>query len=310
MADDADDAQQSESAPDPLKKLRGLREAAGREIDGLARELHVDRSVLQSLEEGDYERLGAPVFVKGHLRRYAAAVGADGDQLVAEFDACHADDAPPPVVPDKPQLRKSLLAPMWVWSVLVLAIVIIIVLVIFFLTGSSEPATSRAVPTTTPVRAEAPAETTSTESDTAAATTATRPAANTALSIPDPAPALGTAGAAESASNAADVSVASAATDTARPERPAPGTATSTAGVLELRYSAECWTEIRDARGRILYSGTAAAGQERRLRGTPPFQVVLGNRRAVTLILDGAEVPIPASAIRGRTARFAIPPRS
>ncbi len=39
------------------------------------------------IEQEDYERLPAEVFVKGFLRSYAAAVGADGDEAVLRYES-------------------------------------------------------------------------------------------------------------------------------------------------------------------------------------------------------------------------------
>ncbi len=55
----------------PAVSLREAREARGISVDDVVRELNLSREVVLGLEAGDYEFLGAPVFVKGHLRRYA-----------------------------------------------------------------------------------------------------------------------------------------------------------------------------------------------------------------------------------------------
>ncbi len=69
----------------------GARLRAGRERMGLtqlqmAEKLHVDPKVVESLEAERFDALGAPVFVRGHLKRYADFIGenalaARGDLL-------------------------------------------------------------------------------------------------------------------------------------------------------------------------------------------------------------------------------------
>jgi len=64
----------------------GTRLRAGRERKGLtvlqaAEKMHVDSKILESLESEDFEALGAPVYVRGHLRHYAELVGERADEL-------------------------------------------------------------------------------------------------------------------------------------------------------------------------------------------------------------------------------------
>ena len=61
--------------------LRQARESAGLGISEVAAKMRVPVRVVESLEAGDWERLGAPVFVRGKLRSYAQAVGIDQDAL-------------------------------------------------------------------------------------------------------------------------------------------------------------------------------------------------------------------------------------
>ena len=57
------------------QRLRAAREAAGRTVDEIAHELHLDRTVIIALESDDFEILGAAVFIKGYLRSYARLLG-------------------------------------------------------------------------------------------------------------------------------------------------------------------------------------------------------------------------------------------
>ncbi|MGN6451899.1 MAG: helix-turn-helix domain-containing protein, partial [Steroidobacteraceae bacterium] len=62
-------------------RLRGAREQRGLTLLQAAERLHVDARVLQALEAEDFGALGADVYVRGHLRRYAEAVGESGLEL-------------------------------------------------------------------------------------------------------------------------------------------------------------------------------------------------------------------------------------
>ena len=270
-----------ETPRDPLKRLRSLREAAGREVEGLARELHIDASLLRALEAGDFERLGAPVYVKGHLKRYAQAVGANADELLADYDALHASDTPPPVVPSKPSARPPALIPAWVWLVVGLGVVLAALLAGFVLGGNEAPA----------VRRDAPPPAAESEPVTVDATA--QPLVTGTLPLPPQS---------EPAPPPAAEPTAAAVTEVPVPE-PAPS------GILnvQLRYSDDCWTEVRDTSGRVLFSGTGRAGVTESVSGQGPLTIVVGNRNAVSIDVDGVPFAIPTGAVRRRTARFTVP---
>src|SRR5689334_8328698 len=62
-------------------RLRSAREQRGLTLLQAAERLHVDARILQALETEDFAALGADVYVRGHLRRYAEAVGESALQL-------------------------------------------------------------------------------------------------------------------------------------------------------------------------------------------------------------------------------------
>ena len=74
-------------------RLRQAREAAGLGIAEVAARMRVPARVVTSLEEGQWERLGAAVYVRGHLRSYARVVGLAEDELPV------ADELPPVAPP-------------------------------------------------------------------------------------------------------------------------------------------------------------------------------------------------------------------
>jgi cytoskeleton protein RodZ len=62
-------------------RLRAARERKGLTVLQAAEKLHVDPRVLDALEAEDFASLGADVYVRGHLRRYADLTGEEGAQL-------------------------------------------------------------------------------------------------------------------------------------------------------------------------------------------------------------------------------------
>lgn len=63
-------------------RLRQAREAAGLTLEAVGQQLHMPVQVVKSLEDEQWQRLGAPVFVRGQLRSYARLLKVDiGDIL-------------------------------------------------------------------------------------------------------------------------------------------------------------------------------------------------------------------------------------
>jgi cytoskeleton protein RodZ len=75
-------------------RLRAAREARGLTILQAAEKLHVDARILEALEAEDFASLGAAVYARGHLRRYAELVGEQPAELQALFPATAAASGP------------------------------------------------------------------------------------------------------------------------------------------------------------------------------------------------------------------------
>ena len=84
-------------------RLRAARERAGLSLLQAAEKLHVDSAVVEALETENFGALGAPVFVRGHLRRYAELVQESGEELNQLYAA--SKSAPPP--PDLTRIPTS-----------------------------------------------------------------------------------------------------------------------------------------------------------------------------------------------------------
>jgi len=73
-------------------RLRSAREARGLTTLQAAEKLHVDPRMLEALEAEDFAALGAAVYVRGHLRRYAELIG----EQYAELQSLYSGGAPAP----------------------------------------------------------------------------------------------------------------------------------------------------------------------------------------------------------------------
>ena len=70
----------------PGARLRAAREGQGLSIEEVADRLRLNEALVLAMEEDRFGLLGAPVFARGHLKNYAALVGAPEREVMAEFD--------------------------------------------------------------------------------------------------------------------------------------------------------------------------------------------------------------------------------
>jgi cytoskeleton protein RodZ len=83
-------------------RLRAARERRGLTVLQAAEKLHVDARVLEGLEVGNFEPLGAAVYVRGHLRRYAELIGESPAELLDLYV-----NAAPAVHPDLTRIARG-----------------------------------------------------------------------------------------------------------------------------------------------------------------------------------------------------------
>jgi cytoskeleton protein RodZ len=87
MADstEQDRTPHADDAPSPGGRLRAARERKGLTLIEVADALRLDHWLVEALERDDFAALGAPVFVKGHLRKYAALTGEPADDILLAY---------------------------------------------------------------------------------------------------------------------------------------------------------------------------------------------------------------------------------
>jgi cytoskeleton protein RodZ len=105
----------------PGALLRSAREACGLSIEEVADRLRLNEALVLAMEEDRFGLLGAPVFARGHLRNYAALVGAAEREILAAFDV---GDVPEPTfLPalDRTPVAQSRWRAGWIAAAVVLA---------------------------------------------------------------------------------------------------------------------------------------------------------------------------------------------
>ncbi len=78
---------------------------------------------------------------------------------------------------------------------------------------------------------------------------------------------------------------------------------------IEVFFSDNCWTDIKDASGRFRVLGNKAAGDRLMLAGEPPYEMVFGNAQAVTIMVEGTAYDLTPH-VRGNVARLTLNPES
>ena len=256
------------------ERLRAGRERAGLSIAAAAEKLHLDNKVIESLEGDRFDELGASVYVRGHLRRYADFVGEAGAEMVSSYTA--RDVRPPP--PDLTQVPhpthradpRRLVTPL-----VGLACAAVLLLAIWWVLSGSKSRNDAPPAAAAPVVA---AEIT--------------PDPVLAASLPQP------------ITTPAAVNATPAVVDTAatKKEESAPARETR----LKLDLTNDSWVEVYDSRGGRLFYDVASAGSVQSISGRGPLRVVLGNAAGVSVEVDGEARAIPAAALDGEGASFVV----
>jgi len=245
----------SEAGGEPARgigaRLRVAREKRGLTVLQAAERLHVDTRTLEALEREDFGALGADVYVRGHLRRYAEAVGESPAELQALYAGSTRAVRPDLTrIPHRDPGRRS--ARLVLPALLVLVGCALAGLLWWLITLPGENLKPL------PVAASLPSE--SAPGTVPAADEAAQPPATPGSRVPPEVSGSLPAGAVASAQ-------------------------------LSMRFAAESWVEVYDAGGRRLLQGLIEGGSTRTASGAPPLRVVLGNAAGVELRFNGRPVP-------------------
>jgi cytoskeleton protein RodZ len=76
-------------------------------------------------------------------------------------------------------------------------------------------------------------------------------------------------------------------------------------GLVSVQFTANCWTQLTDANGKILFSALKRAGDSLELAGKPPLELRLGFARGAQVSYNGQVVDV-APYTSGETARMKL----
>jgi len=309
----------------PGRRLRVARQAQGMDLDRVAAELHLSRSMIEAMEHDDYDALPGQVFIVGYIRKYARVVRLDVEPLLAAYHKA---------VPQSPRTwLRPRPRPNGAGEVgsghLVVRLVSFAVLVLLcglaFVWWQNQPSfeesemaeaettqgiSAPAMPEPAPEQ-PAPPLADSGESSTPAA------ARNRAQEPPlEPEPASPVA------ARQQPVEALAPATAARNPEQDTPAdtaTASSAAAAdagetgddasaqILMTFDGPCWVDVRDSARNYKLFGEMKKGDRHVLGGSPPYSVILGNAAAVQITIDGAAFDL-STVSQGNVARFTLDP--
>lgn len=283
------EAEVAELPTDPGARLRRQRELAELSEQFVAEQLNLDERAVTALERDDFAALGAPVFVRGHLKRYAALLGLAEDEILGAYERSRAQLDQPTLIPkSRLEMPPERGPARWPW--------IVGSLLLFLMAAGIAAYVSEyglQLPGWPFGRGSA----------------ASGASASTAVAGAQPGPVVATPASPGQVTDTAAVAPAldaavSASTTTASGAAPAelsPGQV-----MLQLRFAADSWVEIYDGSGKAVLYDLGQAGTERNVSGTAPLSVTLGNAPAVTLHANGRTVSLPAPPAGQTVGRYNV----
>ena len=288
MVDEVDnkpnEAEES-SGPTAGERLATARRELKISVLEIAKELHLDEAKVRALERNEFDVLGAPVFAKGHLKKYAELVNVKAEDVLVDYYQMNRTAEMPPVVSTRKPPRQELSPGPWI---AVIVIIVIAVTAYFWFTR----------PTVTEPAAEpaAVADDVITPPATAGDTAVGEQAPDEAVTEPELEAEPGPEPEPEPEPRIEQPVIE----ETESPE--------IAAGQMRLllTFAGDCWTEVTDATGKRLFFALATDGRTVELSGAEPFNVLLGSPANVAVAVNGEEYALPADAPPDRPLRLTI----
>ncbi|EIK53466.1 Cro/CI family transcriptional regulator [Stutzerimonas stutzeri TS44] len=321
----------------PGETLRQARESKGWSLASVAQQLNLTARSVAQIEAGDFSQLPGHTFARGYVRAYAKLLELDPNRLVQEFDQHTGTSASGSNVTSLGRIEEPGRLSRSVIRFFGFALLLIVAAASFYWWQErvQQPQTAPAVTTLDSIEVETADGTTQIhlldrpeEQEEAVDAPPVETVEQSSMPEPEPepepvaAPQLQEQGTPTPVDGASVAAAAEPVLPAAEPEEAAAPAAQVNAPVTEtpseptvvpaagegrlvLQYSADCWTKVTDADGRVLYSGLAKAGSERVLTGKAPLYVHLGYARGAQISYNGAAVNL-APYVRGETARIKL----
>ena len=308
----------------PGETLRQARENNGWTLAEVALKLNLTASSLSNLETGAFDKLPGHTFARGYIRAYAKLLGMDQASLVREFDLYTGTDANGSNVHSLGRIEEPVRVSHTILRIVSLLLLIAVIGGGFIwwqdqtsmrakdLVGlapehvevEGADGTTRIHPIDEP-EDQAVAEAAVEGQAPVATEGAPEQSATTALALPSaPAAAPLTPAATPLTQPAPAPAVAAPVAPAVAPVTPAAAPAAG-AGKVSVQYTADCWTQVTDATGKVLFGGLKRKGENLEVSGKSPLTLRLGYARGAQVSYNGQSVDI-APFTSGETARLKL----
>lgn len=252
-------------------------------VEEVAKELHLDEFKVRALERNEFDAIGAPVFAKGHLKKYSQIVGINPDDVLADYYQLNRTTGMPPVVGKVRKPQREFRPGRW----LLLLLVLLIIAAAYWWLFERESVVTPPGTSSMPLPGDA------------------EPAVSELERMPDVPSAVPVA---DDDNDEADSTAQPETVPEAEPVPPVPADQPLAAGEVRvaMTFSGDCWTEITDANGERLFFELGRAGRTATIVGEAPLSVLFGSADNVSLQVNGEDFAIADSDRRNQTARFSI----
>ncbi|MEJ5279938.1 RodZ family helix-turn-helix domain-containing protein [Pseudomonas sp. MYb541] len=301
----------------PGDTLRQARESNGWSLAEVALKLNLTTTSLGNLEAGAFDKLPGHTFARGYIRAYAKLLGIDQAILVQEFDQFTGTDSQGSNVHGLGRIEEPVRVSHTILRIVSLLLLIAVIGggFVWWQDQTSQRAKDLTSSAMEHVEVESADGTTQIHpldepEDQAVAESQAAPEAPAATeqpAAPETAPA---ATAAAPAHTPAAPVQAPATPAPAAPAAPAISPPTTPAliagdGRVQITFIADCWTQVTDGNGKVLFSGLKRKGDTLDQGGKPPLTLRLGFARGAQVAYNGQPVDV-APFTSGETARLKL----
>lgn len=293
----------------PGPALRAARTKMNVEVREVADALNLPAHMIESIETNDFAAMPSLVFARGYVRAYAKLVELDPDAVVQIFSRASAPVVEPGTsgtgttstatlrVSDEATVAERLGAlrtalenrvrekPLAALGILAGSMLLLMLLIWLLFGGSDAPATEA------------------------------QPVAPSSESVPSAVlPNAGTQPPAQRGGFTEPVPISAERNNPGGVQASAPAPALAAADQVRLgdgddrlrfTFVADCWVEVKDADGRVLYGDLGQSGKQLELIGQGPFSILLGYAPGAQLAFNGENVVL-APHTRNDVARLVL----
>jgi cytoskeleton protein RodZ len=328
----------------PGETLRQARESNGWSLAEVALKLNLTVSSLSNLEAGAFDKLPGHTFARGYIRAYAKLLGMDQAVLVQQFDQSTGTDSQGSSVHSLGRIEEPVRVSHTILRIVSLLLLVAVIGGGFVWWQDQTSLRTKDLVSLTPEHVEVegadgttqihpldePEDQAVAEGQAEGTTALALPQAESSTEAPAETQATAPVAPTAPASAAPAHSAAPVVSTPATPATPAPAVPAVPApvvtapvvpstpasipvatapvagqGQVQIQFTADCWTQVTDGSGKVLFSGLKRKGDNVSVSGKPPFAVRLGYARGAQINYNGQAVDV-APFTSGETARLKL----